>query len=114
MRRGKYTGKEERCVERMEVNMKLVEVIKYEKSSEGIREKQKVLEYMKNGKHFAIAAGPAKDCFTGKSTGVTEECFTDGGYCWAYSVMYHFEKYNTPITQSFIEHVANKSTRTNC
>ena len=88
--------------------MKLAEVTEYIKHENGIIGKETVLEYMKKqGKHYAIAAGPAKDHFTGKSTGITEECFTDGVYCWTFGTMYHFEKYNTPITPEFVDHVCS-------
>lgn len=70
-----------------------------------ISEKIVVLEYMKRGKSYCASARIVRDRVTGELTGIEDNWKTDGEYCWSEDAVYHFNKYNAPLLDGFVEHV---------
>lgn len=70
-----------------------------------ISEKKAVLDYMKNGKSYCASARVVKDRITGDTTTIEDDWKTDGVFCWSQDMIYHFEKYNTPLADEFVSHI---------
>lgn len=70
-----------------------------------IKEKEKVLEYLKSGEHYCASARAVTDRVTGELTGLEDNWKTDGVYCWSEDTVYHFEAHNLPLPNEFIVHV---------
>lgn len=78
------------------------------KASKPIDNKAIVLSYLKNGKHPSCAPMYYKDRETGKRA-VPAVYLDDGTYTWSSDTTYHFEKYDYPLPQYFIDYVLEKS-----
>ena len=76
-------------------------------SGEPVAEKQTILEYLKNGRKGATAAGFATDVITGERIPGEFCCFSDGKYGWRSDTIYYFEKYNLKLNDDFINDVLN-------
>lgn len=72
---------------------------------EPIAQKNKVLEYLKNGKVEAYAPGRLKDIISGEKIEGDICCYTDGIYEWRSDTIYYFDKYNLKLEDQFILHV---------
>ena len=70
-----------------------------------IAEKQAVLDYMNNGQKYCASARMVRDRVTGELTGIEDNWKTDGVFCWSSDTIYHFQRYNAPLLDGFIEHV---------
>ena len=70
--------------------------------------KSKILLYLRNGEVIAAAAGRAVDILTGEKIQEEWLLFTDGVYQWDTSLIYHFNKYDIPLPQDFINHVLSE------
>lgn len=74
-----------------------------------IDNKEKVLNYLRNPKYqSAVAAGYAKDIFTGQRIPGEFCCCTDGKYGWRSDTIYYFDRYNMALPEEFIMHVLGK------
>lgn len=63
--------------------------------------KDKVINYLKNGKKTYSATSYGRDVFTGEVI-PGERCgMTDGEYSWNSSLAYYVEKYNLRLPQAF-------------
>ena len=76
-------------------------------SKEPIGNKKKILEYLRNGRITAAAAGTANDIITGKTIDEPFCMFTDGVYAWRSDTIYYVDKYNLKLEDEFINHVLN-------
>lgn len=89
-------------------NSSLVGSIKDNTSSIPAPNKDKILEYLKNGEKIAAYVGIAKDVFTGESIPEEWLLYTDGVYRWNTRTIYHYEKYNLVLLDEFVEYVTKK------
>ena len=71
--------------------------------------KEEILRHLKNGKEIAIAAGRARDIFTGKEIPGSLFAYSDGVFEWRSDEIYYFEKYNIKLEDEFIAHVLKKA-----
>lgn len=70
-----------------------------------IDSKEKVLDYLKNGKHRGVRCSGVYDYVEDAPQFDTIHLFTDGEYFWDSEEIYHFEKYNMELDQGFIKKV---------
>jgi len=75
---------------------------------EPIKEKKKVLAYLKRWDTGIRALKYLRDEITGKFTDEDFAYHCDGKYDWCTDVIYHFEKYNLKLADEFIEHVLSQ------
>lgn len=68
------------------------------------REKEKLLEYMRGFEFFAVA-GMVYDCVTGECTRVENLGYADEEFSWSSQDIYHLEKYNAAVAESFFSKV---------
>ena len=76
-------------------------------TKEPIDNKQKILSYLKAGEDDGVRCSSVHDYVTDEYTGSTIHLYTDGEYFWDDEEIYHFEKYNIPLTNDFLQKVAN-------
>lgn len=67
--------------------------------------KEKVLNYLKNGKDDGVCCSSIFDFVSSSSTGNTIHCYTDGEFSWDDEEIYHFEKYNIKLDEEFISKI---------
>lgn len=72
---------------------------------------QQIVEYLKQGKCIASAAGRAKDIFTGKTINEELTFMTDGKYEWRSDIAYYVEKYNLRLSKDFEDYVLELSSQ---
>lgn len=73
-----------------------------------IKNKERILRYLKSGKTKFISPSAIVDIFTGKTVNIELCIYTDGAYAWSSETMYYFEKYNLKLNQDFIDFVLSK------
>ena len=71
--------------------------------------KDKILQYLKNGKIVAVAAGFARDIFTGQRIKGELVAMSDGVYSWRSDIIYYVERYNMRLSDEFEEYVLKRS-----
>ncbi len=74
-----------------------------------IKDKQIIMRYLYDGENIAIACHTLFDYVKNKSTGGNVFLFSDGEFIWNSEDIYHFEKYNMELEQSFINKVLKLS-----
>ena len=89
-------------------NMIEVKFVELHAMKTEMQNKQKVLRYLKHGKHPIVAPMFYKDRETNKPA-VEAYYLDDGVYTWSSDIIYHFEKYNYPLPDDFIEYVLSNS-----
>lgn len=72
---------------------------------EPIDNKEKTLDYLKNGKDNGIRCSVVYDYVKDESMSETIKLFTDGEFNWDSEEIYHFEKYNLRLNEDFIKKV---------
>jgi hypothetical protein len=73
-----------------------------------IKEKEKVIKYMKECKITAVAPARVTDLINPEMK-ISELCMmTDGKYEWRSDVIYYVEKYDMELPEEFIQHVLNR------
>ena len=70
---------------------------------EPIENKEKILDYLKNGKDNGIRCSVIYDYVKDESLSETIKLFTDDEYNWDSEEIYHFEKYNLKLNEDFIK-----------
>lgn len=70
-------------------------------------EKEKIIDYLKNGHVHMVTASLVKDVFTGKQTDIEKIFMDDGSYSWCSSIIYYVDKYNLKLPKEFEEHILN-------
>lgn len=73
-----------------------------------IREKSKVIEYMRKSKVIAVAPARVRDIINPDNKIPELFLMTDGKYEWRSDVIYYVEKYDMELPKEFIEHVLNE------
>ena len=81
-------------------NLKFLSLIP---SSVPHQEKDKILVFMKHGHVFSVSPGVAKDWLTGEHIPYGLEAYEACGFCWTSLDIWHFETYNFPLPDDFIE-----------
>lgn len=67
------------------------------------QEKDKILVFMKHGHVFSASPGVAKDWLTGEHIPCGIEAYEACGFCWTSLDIWHFETYNFPLPEDFVE-----------
>lgn len=76
--------------------------------TEKIPNKKEVLSYLRQFKAAAHTSPYIFDPFTKETVQLSEMgAFTDGTWCWDSEIIYFFEKYNAPLSPSFLEAILN-------
>ncbi|MBL4931981.1 hypothetical protein [Clostridium paridis] len=73
-----------------------------------IKEKEKVLEYMRKSKVIAQAPAVGKDLINPNNKTLELSLMTDGDYEWRSDVIYYVEKYDMELPEVFINHIVSK------
>lgn len=73
-----------------------------------VKEKEKVIEYMKKCKVVAIAPAIVRDLINPNNK-INELCLmTDGKYEWRSDIIYYVEKYDMELPEEFIQHILSQ------
>ena len=67
--------------------------------------KDKIVQYLKNGKTTYVQPKLATDFFTGERIPVESMGLTDGNYSWHSTLTYYVEKYNLRLPKEFEDYV---------
>lgn len=54
--------------------------------------------------------GLVTDSFTGEWLNLEDVWYSKDGFCWGTAEIYHFDKYNLPLKQEFIDYVLKQET----
>jgi len=73
-----------------------------------IKEKIKIIEYMKNCKIEAASPAIVTDLINNKNKFTELYIMTDDKYAWRSDVIYYVEKYDMELPEEFIQHVLNQ------
>ena len=73
--------------------------------------KQKIVDYLKNGVSVAIApGGDMHDILNKNNPGIgIEEWLTDGKYTWCSYLQYYVENYNLQLDNDFLNNIKNNN-----
>lgn len=71
-------------------------------------EKQKIVEYLKKGKHIAESPSRITDFITGQPINIPLSMQSDGQYSWRSDIIYYYENYNIKLNPEFVAHVLKK------
>jgi hypothetical protein len=75
----------------------------YDLINKPIKEKNRILEYMKQSKIDAVTAGSFIDLIDNK-TKIYAYSITDGKYSWGSDTVYYLEKYDMELPEEFVQH----------
>ena len=81
---------------------------KFEPTSYTNYEREKILRFLESGEPFGVG-GRVQDVFMGEYTPLENAILEKDGYEWAITEAYHFEKYNLPLNEDFVNYVLKKS-----
>lgn len=70
-----------------------------------IKEKDKILDYMKNSEIIAASPAIITDVVNNKNKISELYIMTDGTYEWRSDVIYYVEKYDMELPEDFIKHI---------
>lgn len=70
-----------------------------------VKNKEKILEYLKNGIDAGVRCSVVVDVITGKQLPRTIHRYKDDEYIWTDEDIYHFEKYNIKLKDEFVEKI---------
>lgn len=73
-----------------------------------IKEKNKVLRYMKKCNIDAVAPAALRDVINPENRIHELYCMSDGIYGWRSDVIYYVEKYDMALPEEFIQHVLSQ------
>lgn len=73
-----------------------------------VKEKKKVLEYMRKGKVIAVAPAIIRDVMNPEVSLPELFLMSDGEYEWRSDVIYYVEKYDMALPDEFLQHVLSK------
>lgn len=71
--------------------------------------KEDVLYYLKSFSPSWITSAKVVDMVTNEKTDKCDSSFFDGKYEWSETDIYHFEKYNMPLNDSFVKFVLSNN-----
>lgn len=76
-----------------------------------IPQKKKVLHFLKAFKPTSVTSGKVFDAVSQQSVeNLYNVCYEYYGFFWSETDIYHFEKYDMPLNQSFLDFVLTKNT----
>lgn len=75
-----------------------------------LKEKSRVLQYMKKAPVISAAAAAMRDALTGEFTGWELLVHSDGKYLWRSDVTYYVEKYDMELPGEFVQHILEGGT----
>jgi hypothetical protein len=70
-----------------------------------IKNKEKVIEYMKKSKVVAFTQGKTQDLINPSNEIDELSLMTDGDFEWRSDVIYYVEKYDMELPEEFIKHI---------
>lgn len=70
-----------------------------------IEDKDKIIQYMKNGEDAGVCCSSVFDFVQNKLVPRTIHRYTDGEYIWDDREIYHFEKYNITLDEAFVRKI---------
>ena len=70
-----------------------------------MREKERVVQYLKTAPAISAAAASMKDVLTNQYTGRELLVHTDGEFLWRSDVTYYVEKYDMELPAEFVKHI---------
>lgn len=70
-----------------------------------MKEKSRVVQYMKTAPVISVAAAAMRDVLTGDFTGRELLVHSDGEYLWRSDVTYYVERYDMELPTEFIRHI---------
>ena len=70
-----------------------------------MREKERVVKYLKTAPAISAAAASMKDVLTNQYTGRELLIHTDGKFLWRSDVTYYVEKYDMELPAEFVKHI---------
>jgi len=73
-----------------------------------IKEKEKVIKYMKNCKITSASPAIITDLINPKIKFAELYSMTDGKYAWRSDVIYYVEKYDMELPEKFIQHILSQ------
>jgi len=73
-----------------------------------IREKEKVLRYMKKSEIVAVAPARLRDVINPENIIPDLFAMSDGIYGWRSDVIYYVEKYDMELPEEFVQHVLSR------
>lgn len=74
-------------------------------SSTEDKDKTKIIDYLKKGRHIAESPSRITDFITGKPLNMSLSMQSDGVYSWRSDFVYYYENYNIRLKPDFINHV---------
>ena len=74
-----------------------------------IREKEKVLSYMRKGHIDAVAPARLRDVINPENKIPDLFLMSDGTYGWRSDVIYYVEKYDMALPDEFVQHVLSRT-----
>lgn len=81
---------------------------KYVYSDKPIENKEIILQFLKSFSPSWFTSARVSDVISGETIEKCNNVFSDGGYEWTEAEIYHFEKYNLQLDNSFIRYVLKK------
>ena len=85
-------------------NIKTPEDLKAVTSTTPVRNRKKILEFLKSAEEGTIGFVALKDPITKKAYSTGLVCYEKEGYSWNNGVVYLFEKYNIKLNDEFLKH----------
>lgn len=74
-------------------------------------EKDRIINYLKNGRGTVAAPGYYTDVVTGKTVHITKAILTDDEYSWPSVFPYYVEKYNLKLPDIFVSKILNEHSK---
>lgn len=76
---------------------------------EKIKEKETILKYLKSFQPYAASSARIVD--EDKNVEIDSICYLvyiDDLYCWSTADIYHFENYDIPLSEAFVDYILSK------
>ncbi|WP_238881602.1 hypothetical protein [Clostridium sp. YIM B02551] len=73
-----------------------------------IKDKEKILEYMRKSKVIAQAPAVGMDLINPNNKTLELSLMTDGDYEWRSDVIYYVDKYDMELPEEFINHIVSE------
>ena len=75
---------------------------------EEIENKPLILQYLKSFKPTWFTTGRLIDNISGKKIDIVDNSYDDGVFIWSESDIYHFERYNMPLSKEFTSYISTR------
>ena len=87
-----------------------IQPVQMQRREKPIPEKEMVLSFMRKAKVVSVAPMMYRDKETGERA-IEAYCQQAGKYGWTSETLYHFERYNYPLPEDFIEYIRRNASR---